>query len=164
MKSYKPYLVVLLLVISVICGGTWLYKSITFKQNCSGHLKRAANSNTIEMAKKELKTALDYLESNNLTSGSTHIIYATPDNDIEFWYQNIKSAYDEMNAIPVTTSLLEKTNVLKKLHESLVGNSEKGDSIIMPPRISLYPNQVWLFLGTILGFIYLMIWAKIWEK
>ncbi len=163
-SSKQPYLLYILLLLSIFCGGSWICKSITFKQNCSGHLKRAANASTVELAQKELKIALDYLESNNMTSGSTHIIYATPDNDIEFWYSNIKAAYDEMKGIPPTTSLLEKTNVLKKLHESLVGSSDKGDSVIIPPRLSIYPYQIWIFLGTFIGIIYLIIWSKIWES
>lgn len=167
MRKFKsnnhPYLLYFFLLVSVASGITWIYQSISFKQNCSGHLKRAANASTIELAQKELETALNYLEANKMTSGSTHIIYATPDNDIEFWYNNIKAAYDEMKTIPPSTSLLEKTNVLKKLHESLVGSSEKGDSVIIPPRLPLYPNQMWIFFGTIFGIVFLIIWAKPWE-
>lgn len=143
-----------MMIITFLCGvacvGFWIYSSISFTQNCSGHLERAANANTIELAEKELSVALKYLEKEKITSGSTHIFYATPDNDINYWYTNIKSAYEELKSIPKTSSLQERTNVLMKLRESLMGHSKNGDHVILPPRISIYPNQTVIFIGSLL--------------
>lgn len=72
------------LVVSLVTFGICLVLGIQFNANCKGHLKRAADSNTIEMAKKELDIALDYLEKEGLTEGYTSVIYKTPDEDIEF--------------------------------------------------------------------------------
>ncbi len=158
-KSF-PILVLVFAIISLISGGAWIVQSIQFKQNCGGHLRRAANANTIQLASQELKTALTYLESHKLTSGSTHVIYATPDNDIEYWYNNIKAAYDELQGIPPSSSLQERTNVLMKLRESLMGHSKDGDHVILPPRIAIYPNQGLILLGTLIGIIFVGIWSK----
>ncbi|MEI7478356.1 MAG: hypothetical protein WCJ81_07965 [bacterium] len=154
-------MLIFFLIISVISGGMWIYQSISFKQNCSGHLRRAATANTVDLAEKELSKALQYLETNNLTSGSTHIFYATPDNDIEYWYANIKAGYEELKSVQPSASLQEKTNILMKLRESLLSHSgDSGDTVIVPPRIAIYPDQVLIFLGTFLGILFLAIWAK----
>ena len=61
------------LVVSILLGIVLIYFgtawSIQFKQSCKGYLKRAADSNTVELAKQELGKAVDYIEANNLTEG-----------------------------------------------------------------------------------------------
>ena len=49
-----------------------------------------------------------YLEEKNLTSGYTSALWKTPDEDIEFWYNNLKSAQLELSKVDSTTSTLEK--------------------------------------------------------
>ena len=63
-----------------------VFKSIVFDINCGDYLKRAADSNTVELAVDNLKVALNYIEANNMTSGHTSVLYNSPDEDVAFWY------------------------------------------------------------------------------
>ena len=129
------------------------------KQNVSGFLKRAADANTIELANQELTKALDYLEANNLTSGYTSIIWQTPDEDIEFWYKNLKASQNELQKL-VSNSAVERTNVLIKLRETLLDVGEKT-KVTVPKGLAVYPNNtLWailLIIGMITGFVGIMI-------
>jgi hypothetical protein len=115
--------------------------------------------NTIELANQELTKALDYLEANNLTSGYTSIIWQTPDEDIEFWYKNLKASQNELQKL-VSNSALERTNVLIKLRETLLDVGEKT-KVTVPKGLAVYPNNtLWailLIIGMITGFVGIMI-------
>ena len=108
--------IILMLLASVIFGFR-ISKNIEFKQNVSGYLKRAADANTIALANQELTKVIDYLEANNITEGYTSIFYETPNEDISFWYQNLKASQLELTNLQ-SESALEKTNVLMKLRET----------------------------------------------
>lgn len=107
-----------------------------------GYLKRAADANTIEIAQTELKRTLDYLEENNITKGYTSVMWRTPDEDIEFWYNNIKTSYVELEGLSDTTTSLEKSNMLIKLRETLMDSGESGSYITVPEGISRFPNNL----------------------
>ena len=125
----------------MIVLGFGIIKGIQFDKNCGGYLERAVNANTIEMAVAELDVALNYMEAHNLTHGYTSFVYETPDEDIGFWYKNIKTARAELALIKPDASPLEKSNVLMKLRESLTANGESGDRLVVPAGISLHPNN-----------------------
>jgi hypothetical protein len=127
-----------MLLASVIFGFR-ISKNIEFKQNVSGYLKRAADANTIALANQELTKVIDYLEANNITEGYTSIFYETPNEDISFWYQNLKASQLELTNLQ-SESALEKTNVLMKLRETLVDNGEKT-RVTIPPGLAVYPNN-----------------------
>lgn len=119
---------------------------VKMNQNCLGHLKRAADASSIETADQELSIAIEYLEKEGLTKGYTSIFWKTPDEDIEFWYKNIKSAKEEIESLPKNSSPLEKSNMLIKLRETLLDHGDKGsESITCPDGLSRYPNNL-LFL------------------
>jgi hypothetical protein len=120
--------------------------SIEFNHECGGHLKRAADASTIEMAKTELETSLKYLEANNLTKGYTSVIYNTPNEDIRFWYQNLKASFTELEKVSPEASQLEKTNILMKLRETLLDTSENGVKVTIPQGIAIFPFNM-LFAG-----------------
>jgi len=112
-KMKNLFLVLSIVVTLAMC--VWatirIVKYVNFSLNCEAYLKRAADANTVELAKTELKKAIDYAEENGLTTGVVSIFLKNPVNDIGFWYTNINSAYDELvNLSPDATSL-EKTNV-----------------------------------------------------
>jgi len=134
------------LVLALMWTGVRIYKSYDFSINCSGHLKRAADANTVETAKKELNTSLVYMENKGLTTGVVSIFLHQPKNDIGFWYENIKASRDELENITPNASQLEKTNVLMKLRETLLDSGEKSDSITCPNGITVYPMNVLFFL------------------
>lgn len=127
-----------------------IVKNVQFNQNCGGYLKRAADANSVELAKQELQKALKYMEDNELTSGYTSVLWRTPDEDIAFWYNNIKTSYEELCALPETASGLEKSNMLMKLRETLTDEGEKGTTLTKPDGISRYPhNTFWALANTI---------------
>ena len=160
MKKIKTLIAIILLVSSLSIFGVVIVKDITMKQNCTGYLKRAADANTVEMAIMQLNKAISYLEENNLTSGYTSVLWKTPDEDIEFWFNNIKASQYGLSKVDGTTSSLEKSNLLMKLRETLMDNGEDGDELIVPKGLSRYPNNLlfgilmW-FGGFILAFLFI---------
>ena len=155
----KNSISVVLILISIVIFGMRISKGIELKQNVTGYLKRAADANTINLAEEELSKAIGYLESNDLTSGYTSILWKTPDEDIEFWYRNLKASQVELQNLN-SESALEKTNVLIKLRETLVDQGEKT-KVTVPQGLSVYPNnKLWALLMTIAivaGFFGIMI-------
>ncbi len=133
-----------------------IYSNITFKQELSGHLKRASDANTVELALSELQTSLKYIEEKNLTSGYTSIMYETPDEDLGFWYANLKASAVELEKSK-GGSLLEKTNVLLKLRESLMDDGAKGDHITFPRGLSIFPNNTIVAVLFLISLLFLPI-------
>ena len=163
MKKYSRTFLTLSIICTLIFG-SWatvrIIKSIQFNFDCSAYLKRAANANTIELAKEELGKAIKYVEDNNLTEGVVSIFLKNPSNDVGFWYQNMKSAYEELDNLSDDTSSLEKTNVLMKLRESLTDSSDSGSTtVITPSGITVYPDNTLYFVwGTISSATTIIFW------
>lgn len=137
-------------------GLIWLvareYKSIMFSRDCGGHIKRAADSNTIQMAAEEMDVVVSYLEANHLTFGYTSILYNTPDEDISFWYNNLKSSRDQLHDELKRSSStpLEQSNLLLKLRQTLLDHGKEGETVTVPSGISIYPsNMFWVILGVL---------------
>lgn len=125
----------------IVVFAAFFYTDIDFNRSIGGRLKRAADANSIVIAQKELNAALSEMESRNMTSGSTHIFYSTPETDVGFWYENIKSSRDELAKIDLEkSSLMEQTNVLMKLRETLL---DEGESVHVtyPSGIARFPNN-----------------------
>lgn len=147
MDKLACFLLLLVGIVPGICGCTYqVYSAIEFNVNCAGYLKRAADSSSPEIASKELDIAIKYMEDNHLTSGSSHILYYTPGTDIGFWYNNIKSANDDLKSIKPDASNLEKSNMLIKLKEVLLD----GDKLTQPDGISAYPYQTMVAFSAII--------------
>lgn len=145
-----------------ITGTMAVIKSVHFTQNCGGYLERAANANTIEMAEQELSRAILYMEQNELTTGYTSIFWKTPDEDISFWYNNVKTSYNELVGLDSAASALEKSNMLIKLRETLIDHGSKGDHITIPDGISRYPNNgAWAAWLWILFVVMIVSWGAI---
>jgi hypothetical protein len=155
-------LLVLSLVLLFSWSGVRIYEAYQFDKYVGGHLKRAANSNTVELATIELERAINYIEQKNLTHGSTYILFDTPDKDISFWYNNLTSSLDELKKVKSDTSQLEKTNLLMKLRESVTDqNSDGGTEVVIPPGISIYPHNLLFAICGWLSLIVLLIWSGI---
>jgi len=143
-SSYFVFAFVFVLPL-IIWSGLRIYNGVIFDIHCEGHLKRAADANTVDMASKELDDAIKYLEDNKMTEGYTSVLWRTPDQDVGFWYQNLKSSREELSKVTPTTTQLEKVNVLMKLRETLLDHGEKGDSVTSPSGISVFPNNAAYF-------------------
>jgi len=139
------WLVILGLITPAICG----IKYIQFNQDCGGYLKQAADANTVEIALDRVSRALDYMDKKHLTGGYTSVIYRTEDENIGFWYTNVKACKHELESCLDGTQL-EKSNVLMKVRESLTDNGEKGTELTVPAGIHKYPsNTLFAILNTI---------------
>jgi len=156
----KKAILVALIIIGAVAflsfGTSRVIKDIRFKIDCTQHLKRAADANTIEIAEKELKIVLDYLEERELTSGIVSIFLKQPKNDIGFWYGNIKASYEELLTVNPDATQLEKSNVLMKLRETLVDDGEEM-TVTHPNGISVYPNNVLYFWWGLISFFFTLI-------
>lgn len=139
--------------------------AIEFNRSCGGYLRRAADANTIELAKNNLSTAVSYLRANNLTSGYTSVLYTTPDEDIGFWFSNLESSLKELENISPEATPLEQSNVLLKLRETILHDAgESGDRVTSPDGISVYPNNALFGLWGILSFCLMIVCFGLWFK
>ncbi|MGY3795554.1 hypothetical protein [uncultured Aquimarina sp.] len=160
----KSVIGIFLITVSLVIFGVRISKKIQFKQNVSGYLKRAADASTIEIANEELTKVITYLEANNLTSGYTSMMWETPNEDIGFWYKNLKASQNELQNLK-SESALERTNVLIKLRETLLDTGKKT-KVTIPKGLAVYPdNKLWGFLITtalfslLIGFVLIAIEA-----
>lgn len=146
----KKTLIILPILTLIGLIGFRLYNKFTFNIGCKQYLKRAAHANTVPVAQKELKTALKYLEANNMTTGYTSVLYNTPNEDLGFFYENLKGAYKELCTVSDSTSSLESSNLLLKLRDSLTD----GNVVILPRGIEQAPNnKLQMWIGIISGLI-----------
>ena len=155
---------VLLLLPVLLWAGLRIYNSIVYDIDCGGHIKRAADANTVQLAMQEMKTVVFYLEEKGMTSGYTSVLYRTPDEDVNFWYQNLKMSLSELEKVTPETTQLERSNLLIKLRETLLDHAQSGVTVTSPSGISIFPNNVayaWvgllLFVAGIISVIYIAI-------
>ena len=137
---------IVLMLVGCIVPTACIVKKVQFKQECSGYLKQAADANTPEIALDRINRALSYIEAHNLTEGYTSVLWRTEEENVGFWYENIKACKKELEEC-LDSSQLEKTNVLMKVRESLTDNGEKGTKLTIPYGIHMFPNNtLWAFL------------------
>ncbi|MFA6227549.1 MAG: hypothetical protein WC631_03710 [Candidatus Paceibacterota bacterium] len=138
----KKFTGVVLVLIALVFLVVIIVRGVTFGINCGGHMGRAANANSIGLAKQEMEIVVKYLEYNNLTNGNTSVLWDTPSQDLGFFYKNMKDSLVELQSIKDTATPLEKSNVLMKLRETLTHHGDKSTSITVPWGISLAPHNV----------------------
>lgn len=137
--------VALILPLMILCG--WRTGvMLEYGRSIEGHLKRAADANSIEMAERELQTALSAMEARGMTEGYSSVFYQTPGDDIGYWHDNLKTSLEELRALPPDASPLEKSNMLIKLRETILDHDSEGENVTAPSGISAYPH-VKLFAG-----------------
>lgn len=104
-----------------------------------------------------LNLAIKYIEDHNLTDGYTSVMWRTEDENVGYWYTNIKACTHELEQ-GIDSSQLEKANLLMKIRETLTDNGESGTVLTIPDGISVYPyNLLWGILLIVASFIYLVI-------
>lgn len=155
-KSTKIFIVFAIIATIVFgaCVTVRTVKGVQFDINCTQHLKRAADANTVELAKEELAKAISYAEENNLTEGIVSIFLHQPRNDVGYWYKNMSEAYAELEKLPEDATSLEKSNMLMKLREALLDEEEAEVSVTIPDGIDIYPNNVLYFWWGVLSFTF----------
>lgn len=144
-----------LMFIPIGCWCFFAYMNhLKFENGCFGHLTRAGHANTIEAAREEIESAVTFLEKENITEGYTAIFEGlkTPDEDIGFWYKNLKASLEQLKKIPKEVSALERSNVLLKLRETVIHASSKGEDLVCPPGLARYPNNLtWTVMLIVCG-------------
>ncbi len=163
-KKSSVVLVLVFAVIFSILFCTWgivrIGKFVSFKFECTQYLKRAADANSIELAKGELNKAISYAESHDLTEGIVSILFHQPKNDVGYWYNNLKTAYAELEELPDDVTPLERTNVLMKLRETLTDQQDDGIEVTVPNGISIYPhNRLYLAWGVVSFILTVVFWC-----
>lgn len=159
MKALFIALCIICIIVPLVVYTCGIIKTINMDVNCISYLGLAADANNVDLAEKHLTTAINYLETNNLTAGQTGIIVKNPRNDIGIWYDNLKSAQKQLQELKEEEDLtdLEESNALMKLRETLLG----GGCVTHPFMISFVPNHVswfwwmcliWLFWFLALAF------------
>lgn len=129
-------LIVCAFIVPIIC----IVRGIAFNQNCGGYLEQAANANSVELALERLNVAIEYIEEHDMTEGYTSVLWKTENDNIGYWYRNLKTCQEELEAC-VNSSQLEKTNVLLKVRESLTDEGKDGTKLNTPGGISRYPDN-----------------------
>lgn len=119
-----------------------------------GYIKNAANAHTIKTAKVELKKAITDIERKKLTSGYTSVIHPTPDDNVEFWYRNLKSSFKQIEPLnDDSISTFQKSTVLMDLRVALTDDIH-GNRVSHPKGISFHPYNrevtIWGAISTIL--------------
>lgn len=151
----KKVLGVIMLLISVVILGTRLVKTIEFKNNVTSYLKRATSASSVELALQDIAYVVDYLEEKDMV-GHTSIFWNTPNEDVGFWFKNLKQTKLELESLK-GASLSDETNALLKLRGTLLEDGKKGKKILMPKGMAVFPNnRLWFFLvilAGVLGFI-----------
>jgi len=156
MKAFFIILCVIAILIPFIVYGVSIVKCVQFNANCTGYLKMAADANSVKLAEKHLSTAIEYLEANDLTHGNTKIIVYRPENDIGFWYENLKSAQIQLQDLNAREDLteLEESNALMKLRETILNSS---GSVTRPENIMYYPAHVsWLWTNCLIWLLWIL--------
>ena len=146
---------VIMFLLGIIVPTVCVVKSIQFNQQCAGYLKQAADANTAELALERLNRAIDYVEKNELTDGYTSVLWKTEDENIGYWYQNLKACQSELGNC-LDASQLEQSNVLMKVRESLTDNGEKGTVLTVPPGISRYPFNAGLGWARLFSYLFIL--------
>jgi hypothetical protein len=154
-------LIICAFIVPIIC----IVRGIVFNQNCGGYLEQAANANSVELALERLNVAIEYVEEHNMTDGYTSVLWKTENDNIGYWYRNLKTCQEELENC-LESSQLEKTNVLLKVRESLTDVGEKGTVLNKPNGISRYPNNALFgilnWISLLMFFIGMCIFDRYW--
>lgn len=152
MRGFFAALAVVMCLLFASWGVVRIVEGIQFDRNVVGHLKRAADANTIELAEKELAGVVAYLKMTGMTSGYTSVWWTTPDEDVEFWFKNLTASLDELHKVSPVATQLEKSNVLIKLRETLIDHG-KGVSVTAPSGASIFPHNMLFWWWGVISFV-----------
>lgn len=147
MKTLSKQIMIFCIISVVAWLGVRIYHGTVFGIHCTGRLKRAADANDVSLARSELEAALTYLEQNKLTTGYTSIVYLSPDEDLSFYYKNLKQAAADLEKInPKTIDDNTKSNVLSRLRKTILDQTSEGEQVTVPSGIEIYPANSLFFI------------------
>lgn len=132
--------------------GVMIVREIRWDIHVEDRLKRAADANTVEIAEREVDAVVRELERRRITHGYTSIVYNTPDEDVGFWFRNLRASREELRRVRPDATQLERSNVLMKLRETLLD----GTSVTQPSGIAMFPHNagfMWWGLGSLFAIV-----------
>lgn len=144
-------------------GGARWHAGKAFDTNVGDYVVRAINTPDPVKAEKYLGAALDFLEKKGATSGSTSVLFNTPDCDVSEFYDGLKKAHQKAEeAISQPNAKVQFKRGQNPWNDELVNNgvvkepARPGElpSLQAPPGIAVYPyngeNEVG-FWGSLLA-------------
>lgn len=132
-----------------------IYKQTQFNINCESYLKMAADASSVKIARERLGKAIQYLEDNKMTEGSTSVLWSTPTQDVGSWYKNLKEAEIHLYEISENASEADISTTLSRLRETLLDHGSEGDSVTVPLMLALFPNNVEWIVGVVVSILLL---------
>jgi len=164
----------LVFLVTLIIG---IVAEIQFGRHYEGHLKRAADANSLQLAENELTVAVAYLDDNgyNTEEGRnlavwddhTNVLWTTPDKQLSFHYNNVTASLAGVREVIAKgdgATPLEKSNVLMKLRETLLDDSSSGHNVTYPGGMSVYPYNLEIWLGLLLPWVFAIPAFLLWER
>lgn len=146
------------IILTVYCIMLWY----DVKVGCTDYLKLAGDAPSVQRANEFLGKALSYMESHNLTSGNSAILFPTPTSDVGIWYSQTKGAKETLDALlerekSGSVSQLERDNALMKIREVVLDSGKEGTEVTHPPQINWYPHQKLITIEWIIAPILLIV-------
>ena len=146
-NTNKPWFLTLAIILTALFGLSIFARCTvitSFDKNCTEYLEKATEVNSVDLAKENLKEALSHVsilekeEANN--------------NEISYWYKNLKSSYEELESLPNDLSSLEEHLVLARLGSEIDTN--------VPEEVKLYPygNFSYLLCAITFGIGAIIFW------
>jgi hypothetical protein len=138
----------ILIIFTLTVFGVSQYLKIQFDRHCGSYLKMAGDANSVLIASQRLDKAINYLEVNNITNGTTAALWTNPLYDVGQWFNNLKEAQSNLHDFSTNASETEISTTLMKLRETVLDHHQSGDSVTLPPGIEYYPyNVFWFWFG-----------------
>lgn len=158
MKALARILTIVFAIFFLIWSAVKISHAVSFDRDIKRYLSHAAEASTIQLAKENLDIALKNIEGWGLTSGHTTVLFESPEDDVGFWYKNVKASRAQLDDVKTVTFQEQKT-VLAELRKTLLSRSGDGSAVVIPQGISIYPkNRIFALLGTLNGVLVLAFW------
>ena len=100
MKALFIALCIICIIVPMVVYTCGIIKTINADVNCISYLELAADANSVDLAEKHLTTAINYLETNNLTSGHTGVIIKNPKITGYYPKQQDRPVISQRKAVP----------------------------------------------------------------
>lgn len=151
--GWRLFLVSLLLSVPFFSWSiTRIVKSNHFDDNCNYHISEALkadgsiSSKSLDYSANEMRVALSYIESNNLTTGYTTISDRQQDEDLGLYYSGLKTKLAYIDGLKSKTP-----EELERYRLYVDMRNMKPKELNYPAGISVFPHNtaymIWMFIG-----------------
>ena len=99
----------------------------------------------VDTAKENLAIAIDYIEKNNLTSGTIAIFFKEHGCDLSVWYETLVKGYQKLEEVSKDATFEEETLIIEKMRDSFI-------AVGLPEDIEDYPYNTEYFVWALSSF------------